>query len=47
METVSPKLEKNDILRNEIKFTCTAKFLPDFSYIISCVILISQTYKFA
>ena len=41
METVSLKmLERNHILRNEIKVVCAAKFLADFSYIISCVVVV-------
>lgn len=35
---------KTDVLRKEIKIVCMAKFLADFSYIISCVILVSQMY---
>ena len=31
----------------EIKIVCTAEILPDFSYMISCVIIVSQTYNIA
>lgn len=38
---------KNYILRKEIKVVCTAIFLADFSYIISCVMVVSQMYNVA
>ena len=49
METVSLKMleKKNHILRNEIKIVCAAKFLTDFSYIISCVVVVSKMYQVA
>lgn len=40
-------LKKNHILRNEIKVVCAAKFLADFSYIISCVVVVSKMYQVA
>lgn len=39
--------KKNHILRNEIKIVCAAKFLTDFSYIISCVVVVSKMYQVA